>query len=190
MAQPSQDSIPFAPTRDLLIPKLDIYTSGSTEGLAYGREVSQPQPPRSTPSSVPRTSTPAYTARLGHRSLPTTPVPPAIPMSQTSINHSSTGPAAMPPSRSNRAPYFSGQVGDPIEDFLSENEELANNRRVRRLIRCSDYDRVTFGLMPVYCTLSACGFVFSSSLLILGLEDESDTTRHLGILKGLSRSNT
>ncbi|KAN0109209.1 hypothetical protein V8E52_009537, partial [Russula decolorans] len=79
-AQPSHssqdsDSIPFAPTRDLLIPKLDIYASGSTEGLAYRREVlqPQPQPPRTPPPllSTPH-STPAYTARLGHHSLPYT----------------------------------------------------------------------------------------------------------------------
>jgi len=33
----------------------------------------------------------------------------------------------MPPPRSHRAPYFSGRVGDPIEDFLSEYEELASS---------------------------------------------------------------
>ncbi|KAH9988494.1 hypothetical protein BJV77DRAFT_949502 [Russula vinacea] len=33
----------------------------------------------------------------------------------------------MPPPRSHRTPYFSGWVSDPIEDFLTEYEELANS---------------------------------------------------------------
>jgi hypothetical protein len=33
----------------------------------------------------------------------------------------------MPPRRSHHAPYFSGRVHDPIEDFLSEYEELAHS---------------------------------------------------------------
>ena len=33
----------------------------------------------------------------------------------------------MPTPRSNRAPYFSGRVGDPIEDFLDEYSELADS---------------------------------------------------------------
>ncbi|KAI0273202.1 hypothetical protein BGY98DRAFT_1188997 [Russula aff. rugulosa BPL654] len=47
-------------------------------------------------------------------------------MSQSSID-SNTGPAAMPPPRLSWAPYFSGQVGDPFEDFLTEYEELADS---------------------------------------------------------------
>ncbi len=35
------------------------------------------------------------------------------------------GPAAMPPAHSHCAPFFSGHVGDPLDDFLHEFEELA-----------------------------------------------------------------
>ena len=31
----------------------------------------------------------------------------------------------MPSARDNKAPYFSGQVGDPLDEFLREYEELA-----------------------------------------------------------------
>ena len=47
----------------------------------------------------------------------------------------------MPPPRSLRAPYFSGQVGDPIEDFLREYEEqasicaLTNRQKVETVVR-------------------------------------------------------
>ncbi len=37
------------------------------------------------------------------------------------------GPTAMPPARSHRAPFFSGHVGDPLDDFLREFEELATS---------------------------------------------------------------
>ena len=35
------------------------------------------------------------------------------------------GPAAMPSAHDNKAPYFSGEVGDPLDDFLREYEEHA-----------------------------------------------------------------
>jgi hypothetical protein len=41
-------------------------------------------------------------------------------MSQPALPRSGTGPAAMPPPRSSRAPHFSGAVDDRIEDFLKE----------------------------------------------------------------------
>jgi hypothetical protein len=48
-------------------------------------------------------------------------------MSQFTLQCPGTGPAAMPSRRSHHAPYFSGRVRDPIEDFLSEYEELAHS---------------------------------------------------------------
>ena len=48
-------------------------------------------------------------------------------MSQSIAHRSGTGPAAMPPPRSNRAPHFSGSVDDPIADFLREYEEFADS---------------------------------------------------------------
>ena len=48
-------------------------------------------------------------------------------MSQPAFFQRAAATTTMPTFRSNRAPYFSGRVGDPIEDFLSEYEELANS---------------------------------------------------------------
>ncbi|KAH8977017.1 hypothetical protein EDB92DRAFT_1822827 [Lactarius akahatsu] len=36
-----------------------------------------------------------------------------------------TGPAAMPSAHERKAPFFSGRVGDPLDEFLREYEELA-----------------------------------------------------------------
>src|ERR1700733_244581 len=55
------------------------------------------------------------------------PPPSLTTMSQSTFQRSGMGPTVMPSRRSNCAPYFSGQVNDPIEDFLSEYEELANS---------------------------------------------------------------
>ena len=48
-------------------------------------------------------------------------------MAQPAPQSSSTGPAAMPPPRTNRVPHFSGQASDPIHDFLCEYEEYADS---------------------------------------------------------------
>ncbi|KAN0118727.1 hypothetical protein V8E52_004838 [Russula decolorans] len=48
-------------------------------------------------------------------------------MAQPAPQRSGIGPVAMPPPRTNHAPHFSGQVGDPIEDFLREYEEFADS---------------------------------------------------------------
>ena len=48
-------------------------------------------------------------------------------MSQPAVHRFATVPTIMPPPRSYDAPYFSGRVSDPIEDFLDEYEELANS---------------------------------------------------------------
>src|SRR5713226_8389581 len=47
-------------------------------------------------------------------------------MSQPWFQYHNAGTALMPPPHSYNAPYYSGQVGDPIEDFLREYEELTN----------------------------------------------------------------
>ena len=47
----------------------------------------------------------------------------------------------MPSARDNKAPYFSGQVGDPLDEFLREYEELAttctlnNQQKVETILR-------------------------------------------------------
>ena len=50
----------------------------------------------------------------------------AATMSQPWSQYHDAGTALMPPPHSYDAPYYSGQVGDPIEDFLREYEELAD----------------------------------------------------------------
>ena len=42
--------------------------------------------------------------------------------------HLATGAGAMP--RSQRAPYFTGRVDDPLEDFLRDYEELATTHQL------------------------------------------------------------
>jgi hypothetical protein len=65
----------------------------------------------------------------------------AAPVSHPAPQRSGTGPAAMPPPRSNRAPHYSGSVDDSIEDFLQEYEEFAdnsgltNNQKVEMVVR-------------------------------------------------------
>ena len=46
-------------------------------------------------------------------------------MSQPAAHYFATGPLQCR-HRSDKAPYFSGRVGNPIEDFLDDYEELAN----------------------------------------------------------------
>jgi hypothetical protein len=44
--------------------------------------------------------------------------------------HRLTGLAAMPPSRSHRAPFFTGHVPDPLKNFLKEYEILADGHEL------------------------------------------------------------
>ncbi len=50
----------------------------------------------------------------------------AATMSQPWSQYHDAGTALMPPPHSYEAPYYSGQVGNPIEDFLREYEELTD----------------------------------------------------------------
>ena len=56
----------------------------------------------------------------------------------------------MPPPCSHDAPYFSGRVSDPIEDFLDECEELANS--------CSLTERQKVETVTHYITCSLRDF--------------------------------
>ncbi|KAI9432594.1 hypothetical protein H4582DRAFT_2083306 [Lactarius indigo] len=57
-----------------------------------------------------------------------------------------TGPAAMPSARERRAPFFSGRVGDPLDEFLREYEELATTyaltpqQKVETILRYIPHD--------------------------------------------------
>jgi hypothetical protein len=89
---------------------------------AFASATTLPQPsllpafaPR--PSLIPRRMASNYT---------TIPQPPPS-MPQPTSQRSASGVSAMPPPRSSRAPYYSGRVGDPIEDFLDEYNELAES---------------------------------------------------------------
>jgi hypothetical protein len=73
----------------------------------------------------------SHSTRLHDSALsqqPLSPVP--KPMSRPTLQCPGTSPAAMPPSRSKRAPHFSGSVVNFIEDFLEEYEEFANSCRL------------------------------------------------------------
>jgi hypothetical protein len=48
----------------------------------------------------------------------------------------SFSPAAMPPSHSQTAPYFSGCVDNSLDDFLKEYEELAKDCRLMEQQKC------------------------------------------------------
>src|SRR6266850_2016685 len=59
------------------------------------------------------------------------PLPPLPSSSQPIAAMSLTsGPATMPSARSKTAPFFSGNIDNPIEDFLQEYEELADSYRL------------------------------------------------------------
>ena len=61
------------------------------------------------------------------------------------FQHSAPGPTAMPTRHSDLAPYFSGQVDDPIEDFLNAYEDIADScglsrqQKVEAVIRYIPY---------------------------------------------------
>ena len=101
---------------------------------AFAAARNRSPPAHSHPSLIPRRMAPQYT---------TLPQPPA--MTQPTPQHLIWNASPMPPPRSNRAPYFSGQVGDPIEDFLDEYSELADScglaeqQKVEAIIRYIPY---------------------------------------------------
>ena len=57
----------------------------------------------------------------------TVPTPAIAPRSQSIMTSLATGPGAMPAPRSNNAPYFSGEPGDPLAEFLHEYDGLASS---------------------------------------------------------------
>ena len=149
-SQDSQDSLSAAPAQAFLFPDLDFDCSdislSPTPARKDQRRTSQHIPIQATraPPVIPPRPLLLPTLASHKRTLPQ-PAPPAIPprpllpttlanslplpasTMSNSTQRSGTGPAAMPPPRSHRAPYFSGNVDDPIEDFLREYEELADD---------------------------------------------------------------
>ena len=73
-----------------------------------------PAPPPAVPAPPP--APPAH--------LPAPPIVPAIVPAMAA--NPPTGPATMPYPKDSKAPYFSGRPGDPLDSFLREFEELAN----------------------------------------------------------------
>jgi hypothetical protein len=74
---------------------------------------------------------------------------PALCKAQNNKMSAITGPAAMPAALSHHAPYFSGEGGESLNDFLREYEELADDHRlterqkvdwVIRYVACSQQD--------------------------------------------------
>src|SRR5260370_12202935 len=86
-------------------------------------------------------------------------------MSQPWFQYHDAGTALMPPPHSYDAPYYSGQVGDPIEDFLREYEELADGcnltqqQKVEKITRyiCPEL-RYLWQSRPAYRARSAANF--------------------------------
>ena len=60
------------------------------------------------------------------------------PIVTTSMANSShvSGPATMPCPHSNAAPFFSGTLDNPIDDFLAEYSELADGHRLSKWQKC------------------------------------------------------
>jgi hypothetical protein len=78
-------------------------------------------PPPSTSASASSQTLPTAASLTTTASVPppTHPQLPPIPPARMAAAPG-TGPAAMPAARSHHAPYFSGRVGDPLDDFLWE----------------------------------------------------------------------
>ena len=125
----SQDSSLAAPTQTLRFPEIhnNSATPASPPGTAPTRNrqsTFQLNPAFASATTLPRPLLlPAFSA-TNNRPLLQQPVP---VMSQSTVQRSGAGPSAMPTARSHRAPYFSGRVGDSIEEFLDEYEELASS---------------------------------------------------------------
>ncbi|KAI9429320.1 hypothetical protein BJY52DRAFT_1200592 [Lactarius psammicola] len=107
-----------------------------------------PQPvPTQSSSSVTILLAPPSSSSTSAPPPPPAVAPPAIvpPPARMAANPP-TGPAAMPSARSHRAPYFSGRVGDPLDEFLLEYEELATNcalndrQKVETILRYIPHD--------------------------------------------------
>ena len=125
-ARDSQDSSLAAPAQTLRFP--EIHNSSTSPSDAVPTKPNQQSTFQLNPAFASATTLPCPLllpafAAANNYTLPQ----PAPPMTQSTLQRAGTGPAAMPPPRSHRAPYFSGRVGDPIEDFLTEYEELANS---------------------------------------------------------------
>ncbi|KAI9429881.1 hypothetical protein H4582DRAFT_2088124 [Lactarius indigo] len=110
-------------------------------------------PPPPAPSAPP---TAPPTQPVNPPVPPTPPVAPLAPLIQPAplappapvimAANPPTGPAAMPSARERRAPFFSGRVGDPLDEFLREYEELATTyaltpqQKVETILRYIPHD--------------------------------------------------
>ena len=84
---------------------------------------SAPGPFKAAPTSRRRAASPAQWPRARH-AMTTTSVP--NPSVSAPAKGAPTGIAAMPAGKSQRAPYFSGEVGESLSEFLREYEDLAD----------------------------------------------------------------
>jgi hypothetical protein len=87
-----------------------------------------------------------------HRSAFVAPLPPPImlplPLPALPMSQSTQRPVTTPSHRSHCAPYFSGQAGDSIEDFLCGNEELTNYCGLTDRQKVETVIRYTLPLVP------------------------------------------
>src|SRR5229473_3995019 len=90
--------------------------SSSSQSVAAATAIPTPVP--TTPTVPP---SPTQSAPIPATTSPVTAAP-ARTMASSAI-----GPGAMPAPRSNNAPYFSGQQGDSLADFLHEYDSLASS---------------------------------------------------------------
>lgn len=109
----SSSSSESDPPESLLISQNDFNTAVRNLLAWHPPNDGAPVPPRAAPPSQwPR-------ARPATNSIP----PPSV----SATSHSTpTGIAAMPAGRSPRAPYFSGEIGESLSEFLREYEDLAD----------------------------------------------------------------
>ena len=126
--------MPIPPSIQVLAPPTILAQTPASQPLIIEAAPTSSLPDQSSSSQSLVTTAPAQ--------LPLPPLPPILPLPpsvlplppvllphvlpiQPVIMAAPGGPAAMPPTRSHHAPFFSGHVGDPLDDFLREFEELA-----------------------------------------------------------------
>ncbi|KAH9159204.1 hypothetical protein EDB89DRAFT_2237255 [Lactarius sanguifluus] len=123
---PSSSSLPAAPTTSQP-PDTTASTIASASSAPLVNPPLAPPAPPIVPLAPP--APPVLPALPAPPAPPAPPVPPLVlpappaPIAMAAVPP--TGPAAMPSARERKAPFFSGRVGDPLDEFLQEYEELA-----------------------------------------------------------------
>ena len=112
------------------LPSLPVDTSASLSDI--GNSATCPAPPHfQRPNPIPPASQPPFLSQPTCTLLRAS----TAGISMANSSHVS-GPAAMPCPLTNAAPFFSGSLDEPINDFLAEYSELADGHGLSERQKC------------------------------------------------------